>query len=124
MIRQCSRQSIRFVAVSTFVFANSAAANALEIVCEWQITDPKYQVVFEIDQESGEISRSDSERIDQLLKITDQGIWMASKSENAHVLAVQTIERSSKGGNWSDVWLMADGQANEVTGGYCVEAGS
>ena len=97
------------------------ASETILFDCQWQISDPNYDVTFLVDSETKIVERSDSKDKLNLLAMNEHGIWLSFPATSSGVVVVQTIERSSVGGNWTDVWLMADGKANPTVGGYCVE---
>ena len=110
-----------FAALILLTAPQFAHAEVIELSCEWQISQPSYLVDFSIDTSSKQVRRSDTAGVYTLLLISEYGIWITPQTDSSGALVVQTMQRSPVGGAWSDVWLMADGSANETVGGYCVE---
>jgi hypothetical protein len=101
--------------------ATASTASEFKFVCQWQISEPPYEVEFVVYDTSRTVERSDSLDKYKLLAISDFAVWISPSTRASRTLVVQTIERSPVGGNWTDVWLLSSGQANETIGGYCVE---
>jgi hypothetical protein len=87
------------------------------------VSETPYLVTIEIDTEKRTAFRSDESSKWILLEANDKAVWIAAGNNlpNSVLVAIQTLERSSVGGNWAEAVLTANGEASAISGGYCVE---
>jgi hypothetical protein len=98
-------------------------AEQSEFRCEWQDSETPYPATIKVNTEQRTASRDDESSAWVLLGANDKAIWIAAENSlpNSMLIAIQTVERSSVGGKWTETVLTADGAASAVSGGYCVE---
>ena len=108
-------------AVALGAIPSAGLAEPIKLVCEWQLSSPKYAVEFAVDLSKAEAIRSDTGAKYQVLKANADAFWLMSKNANYLNTIIEVIARSQVGGNWTETWLWADGTTSPVAGGYCVE---
>ncbi|GAA6187995.1 hypothetical protein [Litorivita sp. NS0012-18] len=98
-------------------------ANQLSFVCQWTAAENReYEITINVDLTAKVADRSDDPSASySVIKSSSDGIWLLVNGTNERVAVVQTIERSSVGGTWTDTWLINDGAGSPTRGGYCVE---
>lgn len=92
-------------------------------MCRWTaVENREYEGTINVDQTAKMADRSDDPSVSySVIKASGEGIWQLFNGTNERAAVVQTIERSSVGGTWTDTWLINDGAGSPTRGGYCVE---
>ncbi len=115
-------QKCIFACVVLAVLTGKADAQTISFVCEWQDSQPKYLAEFEVDPSTNTAKRKEPLLEYDVILLSAGCVWMKVRDVSFGANAViTTIERSSVGGRWSEVWVPIKGQPSHIDGGYCVE---